>query len=203
MDKTKKIKIDTDKSIKQTNRLVEARYSLTKYEQRMMVAICSQLNRNAKDFERVRVGVADMAEFCKFDTTKGYSHVKNTILRLLTRTVQIRHSDGAWYATHWLQSAKYIPKESVIEYRVDSELKPELLRIQSAYLDTQASPLMEFSRDYSVRLYFILKKMLKIKDFEYELDFFRDRFQLGKGYKLFANLKNRILDPAIVEINEQ
>jgi len=201
--KAKAIKIDREKSIKQSNRLIEARYSLTKYEQRMMVAICSQLNRNADDFEKVSVSVADMAKFCNFDNTKGYSHVKNTIMRLLTRTVQVRHSDGGWYGTHWLQSARYIPDKSIIEYRVDSELKSELLQIQSAYLDTQASPLMQFSRDYSVRLYFILKKMLKIKDFDYDLDFFRDRFQLGKGYNLFANLKNRILDPAIAEINEQ
>ncbi len=168
-----------------------------------MVAICSQLDSNADDFERVRVSVADMSDFCNFDRSKGYSHVKRTIMRLLTRTLQIKHDDGGWYVTHWLQSAKYIPSESVIEYKVDSELKPELLQLKSAYLKTKTLPLMQFNRDYSTRMYFMLRKMVKLREFDYELDFFRDRFQLSKAYGLFSNLKNRILDPAIKEINEK
>ncbi len=196
-------KIDENQIVKQSNRLIEARYNLTKYEQRMMIAICSQLDKNAADFEKVRINVADMAKFCNFDTTKGYSHVKNTIMRLLTRTLQIKHADGGWYATHWLQSAKYIPSKSVIEYKVDGELKPELLQLKAAYLSTAAAPLMEFRRDYSARMYFILKKMLKIRDFTYDLDFFRDRFQLSKSYNLVSHLKNKVLEPALAEINEK
>lgn len=196
-------KIDNTPTIKQSNRLIEARYNLTIYEQRMMIAICTLLDENAQDFEKVRVSVADMAKFCKFDETKGYTHVKSTIMRLATRTLQIKHSDGGWYVTHWLQSARYIPNESVIEYKIDGELKPELLQLKAGYLKTKAAPLMEFRRDYTARLYFILKKMIKIGEFDYDLDFFRDRFMLGKSYKLFANLKNKVLEPAIDEINEQ
>ena len=196
-------KIDDARNIKQSNRLVEARYNLTKYEQRMMIAICSQLNPNADDFERVRVGVADMAEFCKMKGKNPYVSVKNTIMRLAGRTLQIKTADGGWLVSHWLQSARYYPSEGIVEYKVDNDLKPELLQLKAAYLSTKALPLMEFRRDYSARLYFILKKMLKVGKFEYELDFFRDRFQLGETYKRFSNLKDRILEPAIAEINEK
>lgn len=196
------MKIDDKQIIKQSNRLIEARYNLTKYEQRMMIAICSQLDSsNATEFEKVRVSVADMAKFCRFDESKAYTHVRSTIMRLATRTLQIKHSDGGWYVTHWLQSARYIPSKSVIEYKIDGELKPELLQLKKAYLSTQAAPLMEFNRDYTARLYFILKKMIDVREFDYNLDFFRDRFQLGETYLKISNLKNRILEPAIEEIN--
>lgn len=197
------LKIDENKPVKQSNRLVEAKYKLTKYEQRMVLAICSQLNTNAEDFSTVRVSVADMARFCNFDDTKGYTHVKNTVMRLLTRTLQIKKADGGWYGTHWLQSADYIPSESAIEYRVDERLKPELLQLKQAYLSTPIMPLMEFRSDYTTRFYLLLKKMLKIKDFEYELDFIRERFQLGKTYNILINLKNRVIEPALAEINEK
>ena len=196
-------KIDNTPTIKQSNRLIEARYNLTIYEQRMMIAICTLLDENAEDFEKVRVSVADMAKFCKFEEKKQYSLVKTTIMRLATRTLQIKHSDGGWYVTHWLQSARYIPNESVIEYKIDGELKPELLQLKAGYLKTKAAPLMEFRRDYTARLYFILKKMIKVGEFDYDIDFFRDRFMLGKSYNLFANLKNKVLEPAINEINKQ
>ena len=197
------IKIDESKKIKQSNRLIEARYNLTKYEQKMVIAICSQLDSNVENFSKIKIKVSDMAAFCQFENKKAYSLVKSTIMRLLTRTLQIKDDNGNWYATHWLQSANYIIDESIIEYKIDEELKPELLQLKAAYLSTEAAPLMEFNREYSARMYFILKKMLKIREFEYKLDFFRDRFQLGKAYKIFFNLKNKVLDPAISEINEK
>ncbi len=197
------IKFDENKPIKQSNRLIEAKYKLTKYEQRMILAICSQLDKNAENFDTVRVSVSDMAKFCNYEEKKGYTLVKNTIMRLLTRTLQIKRENGGWYATHWLQSAEYIPSESVIEYRVDDKLKPELLQLKQAYLSTPALPLMEFRSDYSIRFYLLLKKMLKIKDFEYELDFIRERFQLSNSYQQISNLKNYVIEPALAEINEK
>lgn len=197
------MELDPNKPIKQSNRLVEAKYKLTVYEQRMMICICSQLNHNAAEFNKVRVSVADMAKFCNFDKTKTYSHVKSTIMRLMSRVVQIKMPNGGWYGTHWLQSAEYIPSESIIEYKLDDRLCPELLQLKAAYLSTPAAPLMEFRRDYSARLYFILKKMLKVHEFEYGLDFFRERFQLSRSYDIFFNLKNKVLEPALAEINEK
>lgn len=199
---TELIEIDDSKTLKQSNRLVVARYRLTKYEQRLVMAICSQLDKNADNFSKVRLRVGDVADFCNFKGKDKYNQVHSTILKLMTRTLQIQKENGKWYVTHWLQSADYLDG-GYIEYCIDEKLKPELLQLKAAYLSTQVAPLMEFKRDYSARLYFILKKMLKIKEFDYDLDFFRDRFQLDKGYKLFANIKNRIIDPAIIEINEK
>lgn len=196
------IEFDKTKSIKQSNRLVVARYRLTKYEQRLMMAICSQLDKNAESFTKVKLRAGDVADFCNFKGKDKYNQVHSTILKLMSRTLQIQKENGKWYVTHWLQSADYLDG-GYIEYCIDEKLRPELLQLKAAYLSTPAAPLMEFRRDYSARLYFILKKMLKIKDFDYDLDFFRDRFQLGKTYQQISNLKDRVLEPAIVEINEK
>lgn len=194
--------INPKQIIKQSNRLVVARYRLTKYEQRMMIAICSQLNKNADEFETVRVRAKDLADFCKFKGQDAYRKVHSTILKLMSRTLQIQKDDGKWYLTHWLQSAEYL-EGGIIEYCIDQRLKPDLLQLKSAYLSTSAEPLMNFSRDYSARLYFILKKLVRLQTYIYDLDFFVDRFQLGKTYKQISNLKNRVLEPAIAEINEK
>lgn len=197
------LKLDNTKTIKQSNRLIVAKYKLTTYEQRMIIAICSQLDNNAKDFTKVRIRVKDMAEFCNFKGKDSYRQTKATIMKLAARTLQIKSKNGDWYVTHWLQAAKYFKSDGIIEYKIDNELKPELLQLKEAYLDTSIVPLIKFKSNYSARLYFILKKMLKVKDFEYDLDFFRERFCLGKSYKLFANMKIKIFEPAFKEINEK
>lgn len=195
--------LNPKKSIKQSNNLIEAKYKLTAQEQKLVIAICSQLDKNAENFSTVRLKVTEFADFCKISKTNKYAEVKRIVMRLLDRKLLIHKADGGWYGTHWLQSAEYIPSEGLIEYKIDERLRPELLKLKSAYLDTATQPLMEFRRDYSVRLYFILKKMIKIGEFEYNLDFFRERFVLGKSYGLFANLKNKVLEPAIEELNEK
>jgi len=195
--------IDPNKTIKQSNRLIEAKYKLTSQEQKLVIAICSQLDKNAANFDTIRIKVADFANFCNIKSTNKYAEVRRIVMRLLDRKLLIHKADGGWYGTHWLQSAEYIPAESVIEYKIDERLKPELLQLKAAYLDTAAQPLMEFKCDYSARIYFLLKKMLKIKEFEYDLDFIRERFQLSKSYQIFFNLKNKVIEPAITEINEK
>ena len=189
--------------IKQSNRLIEARYKLTLNEQKMIIAICSQLDKNAENFSLVRMKVADMASFCEFTGKDRYTIVKNVIMKLLDRKLMIHYDNGGWYGTHWLQSARYIPEESIIEYRIDDTLKPELLQLKSAYLSTALSPLMTMNRDYSIRLYMFIKKMLKIHTFSYELNEIREMFCLGKTYEKISNLKNKVIEPAIIEINEK
>ena len=44
--------------------------------------------------------------------------------------------------------------------------------------------------------------MVKVGDFEYRLDFFRDAFQLADTYNKFSNIKNGVIEPALQELNE-
>ena len=116
--------------------------------------------------------------------------VRTTARRLRSRTLEFQKPDGTWYITGWINSAELVD-DSTIEFCIDSKLTPQLLQLKSAYLSTPAAPLMEFRCDYTARFYFLLKKMLKIGEFEYTLDFFRERFNLSKAYRVFFNLKNK------------
>ena len=120
--------LDTQKTIKQSNRLIEAKYKLTSQEQKLVIAICSKLDKTADNFDTVRIKVADFADFCGIKSTNRYAEVKRIIMRLLDRKLLIHKNDGGWYGTHWLQSAEYIPEESVVENRIDERLRPELLQ---------------------------------------------------------------------------
>ena len=61
--------IDPNKTIKQSNRLIEAKYKLTSQEQKLVIAICAQLDKNAANFDTIRIKVADFANFCNIKST--------------------------------------------------------------------------------------------------------------------------------------
>ena len=195
-------KIDRETTVKQSNRLVVARYTLTLMEQRLMYAVCSQIAKNASDFEKVKFSVSELAELCGICGDRKYDDIKKVSQKLMKRLVTVPTADGGEYETHWLQSRRYYPVESAIEFKLDSDLKKELLQLKRAYVDTPVSMLIGFKKKYASRMYLILKKMIKVKDFEYELDFFRKTFQLADTYKKFSNIKNGVLEPALKEINE-
>ena len=196
-------KIDKNATLKQSNNLTVARYTLSLMEQRLMFAICSQIDKNATDFERIRFSVNDLADLCNIKGDRKYDDIKRVSVKLLKRIVKIPTADGGEYITHWLQSQRYYTSDSSIEFKIDNDLKGELLQLKKAYVNTPVSMLTSFKKKYSSRLYLIMKKMLKIGEFEYPLDFFRETFQLADTYKKFSNIKNGVLEPAIEELNEK
>lgn len=200
------INIDKECSVKQSNNLAISKYTLTTLEQRILFAICSQMPRNTDDFVSVRMSVSELADFCGISSKNKYSSIKQISDKLMRRIVTIPTSDGGEYTSHWLQSRRYYPKDSSIEFKLDSDLKKEFLRLREAYLDIPAIMLMSFKRFYSARIYLILRRMLessgaKSCSFEYRLSFFREKFELGKTYDKLSNLQNGVLEPALAEIN--
>lgn len=196
-------KIDKNATVKQSNNLTIARYTLSLMEQRLMFAICSQIDKNASDFEKIRFSVNDLADLCNIKGNRKYDDIKKVSVKLLKRIVTIPTADGGEYITHWLQSQRYYTSDSSIEFKIDSDLKGELLQLKKAYVNTSISMLTSFKKKYSSRMYLIMKKMLKIGEFEYPLEFFRETFQLADTYKKFSNIKNGVLEPALAEINEK
>mgnify|MGYP002626757987 CR=1 FL=1 len=196
-------RFNKDQVIKQSNRLVDGRYRLTPAEQKLIIAIVSQIDKNGC-FETIKLRVSDLIDFCGFEKKKGYSLVRLTIQNLMNRKLEIKYPNGDWRITHWIQSVYYHCKDGVLEYRLDDDLKPDLLNLQKAYLSTPAALLLRFQRDYTPRLYTVLKKMAKVAEFEYSLEFFYDRFVLPDSYKKnFTHFRKKFLDPCVTEINEK
>lgn len=201
---SKKItKLDTNRKLKQSNNLVEARYKLTVYEQRMIIAICSQIGNYDDELPIVKIRVDDLAAFCQFTGTNKYNLVKTVARKLRNRSLEYTKPEGGWYITGWINSADYKAGQGIIEFSFDERIKSELLQLQSAFVLTDSQLLMKFDRDYSVRMYFLLKKWLKLRDITKELKFFRERFELGKTYDKLSNLKDKVIEPALKEINEK
>ena len=163
---TKLKRVNKNATVKQSNNLTVARYTLSLLEQRLMFAICSQIDKNASDFEKIRFSVNELADLCNIKGDRKYDDIKRVSVSLMKRLVTIPTADGGEYITHWLQSQRYYPSDSSIEFKIDSDLRGELLQLKKAYVNTPVSMLVSFKKKYSSRMYLILKKMLKIGDFE-------------------------------------
>ena len=190
--------------LKISNRLIEGRYNLTPIEQKVLIAMAAVISKNNEEFDTVKIRVKDLIDFCEIEETNGYKLVKSATKKLLKRTLEIQYSNGDWFGTHWLQSAYYRNSEAVIEYEIDKHLKEDFLNLYKAYLATPAKLLMKFDNRYTPRLYNLLKKMIKIKEFDYEIEYFCDRFMLPDSYKQkHAHFEKKFMNVCVEEINNK
>ena len=190
--------------LKMSNRLIEGRYNLTPVEQKVLIAMAAVISKNTKEFDKVKIRVKDLIDFCEIEETNGYKLVKSATKQLLKRTLEIQYANGDWFGTHWLQSAYYKHKDAVIEYEIDKNLKDEFLNLYKAYLATPAKLLIKFDNRYTPRLYNLLKKMIKVKDFEYEIEYFCDRFMLPESYRnKHTHFEKKFMKVCVDEINDK
>ena len=190
--------------LKMSNRLIEGRYNLTPVEQKVLIAMTAVISKNTKEFDKVKIRVKDLIDFCEIEETNGYKLVKSATKQLLKRTLEIQYANGDWFGTHWLQSAYYKHKDAVIEYEIDKNLKDDFLNLYKAYLATPAKLLIKFDNRYTPRLYNLLKKMIKVKDFEYEIEYFCDRFMLPESYRnKHTHFEKKFMKVCVDEINDK
>ena len=194
-------KIDENKKLKQSNRLVEAKYKLTLSESKIVYTILSQIHKNGENLEAVRVSAAALIDFCGFDKKHGYSELKSACQTLRERSVTLRYPDGAYEVIGWVDSIRY--NAGVVDFKVGDALKEVLMNLKEAYLVSSAKMICSFKHDYSARLYMLLKKSLKFGEKEYNLDYIREQFILPLSYSKTAHFERKFVVPCLHDINEK
>ncbi len=197
------VSLDASRHFKQSNRLTEASYTLTLVEQKIILAIISQIEKNADEFILSCVPVRELGEFCGFSQDKMYEQINRATVKLMSRVITFHLDDGNKYQTHWVQACFYDKRNSTIVYELDSRLQPELLRLKAAYV-SEADPrsIMQFRSQYAIRFYLMLKQYLKIGERHFSPEELIDIFELGKTYRKFpGSIRQKVVEPAVEEIN--
>jgi plasmid replication initiation protein len=197
--------------IRKSNELIEARYKLSLAEQRVVLLLASEISPNDEDFKDYEIRVADFAEMFGLQTDKSlYEKVQNASDSLLGRTLQLSTDVNTSRKTAWLSYVEYVKGSGVVKLRFDKSLKPYLLQLKGHYTQYQFNYVMNFKSQYSMRLYEILKmdafKANKNWQFEKNIAVLELRSIFGidkKDYPLFANFKQKVIQPATSEVSDK
>ena len=208
-DDLKPIKVNFDAALKESNRLVNACYFLTLTEQKIMLAVISQLSKDADNLEISKINVRDLAKLCNFEQNVAYKQVRKATLTLMKRVLRLRDKNGDEYATHWVQSCRFIKgrsgQDSCVVYHIDGSIRDDLLKLHEAYVCVKLADAFKLSSQYAIRLYLIGLEWLNVGCYNTTPERLRKTFGLDgkKSYATYWNLYNRVIEPAIEQINER
>ena len=192
------------------NTLLEARYSLTVEEQRLVLATIAMLDTvetAPNGFPTLRIPKKLIIEATGVHE-KNYHQIKTALRRLMQRIIEIEtiEKDGRkrFRLYQWFAKADYKEGDSFIEVQFHPDLKPYLLELKMRFTKIPLIYVLKMRSKYAIRLYELLKRY---EDTGLRNDYLPElRKKLGikdKEYKSFRDFERRVLARAVKEINQK
>lgn len=187
------------------NDLVEATYRLSLQEQRLIALLCSQIKPDDEDFQAYTFKIKDLADLLGVDSHNYYLEMRKTTEKLRMKSLTIyKQEEESVLNLGWLSSSEYFTQKGTVELCFDPKLKPYLLMVKSGFTAYRLEEALSFKSKYSLRLFEIAKRFQSTGKYLFELKEFRDKIGLSATeLPKFSNLKIRVIEPAIKEINKK
>lgn len=186
------------------NKLIEARYSLTLQEQRLILWVVSQIEPEDTDIDGFSIPIKELARFLGVERNKNIYKQMEAITRgLVTKGVEVRNLEKeTLLQTTWLDHAFYRFGEGIVEIAVSDKLKPYLIELNKHFTSISLRVAVSLKSSYSIRIYELLKQYQKIG--QREITVADLRLYLGikpKQYEKYAWFKRRTVLSSQQEIN--
>ena len=186
--------------VTQANNLIEAKYSLTFTEQKLILIMLSMIQPNDENFKAYEISIVDLSKFLGVDKNHMYVDCKKITHKLLKKVIEIQEPDGL-LQTHWLSSAKYVEGAGVVKLSFDPELKPYLLKLQSNFTSCKLKMLLSFKSHYTMRIYSLLQQYKKLKTRSFKLEILRSMLGIeADQYNQYSDFKKKVLIPVQLEL---
>lgn len=183
---------------------------LTLAEQRVLLACIAQIDSRAiltenYRFEITASGVADLAGL--ENLTNAYRDLKKAAEKLYERSVIIEDPDPdnpqiTQRKTRWISSIDYVPGEGKLVLSFSVGIIPYLSQLSREFTKYKLKHVARFESVYSIRLYELLVQWSSAGEREIEVEWLKRQFQVAEKYDRVVDLKKRVIDPAVEEINQ-
>jgi hypothetical protein len=198
----------TDNLVVKSNELINASYAMTVNEQKLLLACISQIDSRStlESGAQFVLGVEEARDlfYSKADQRHAFRDLDDASRRLFERKVSIDLGDGRELLTRFVQSAVFDPSKGTVTLHFANEIVPYLSQLQANFTQYRLSNIVQLTSSHAVRIYELIVSWtgqgLAYK--EMEIEEFREMLGLGEKYKLNGQLKDRVVNPAVSQINE-
>lgn len=199
-----------DKSlIYKSNALIEASYRLSVYEQRIILGCIAQVRRDEPltDQKLYTVSAQQIAQDAGVSVDRAYQHLKTASERLFRREVTLHEApNGKGGAkirlTRWVQEVVYQKDQGTVALRFSQPMVPYLSQLTEQFTRYALTDVARMDSAHAIRLYELLCQWREAGQREVSVEWLREAFLLEGKYPAIKDLKKRVIEPAIEQIND-
>jgi plasmid replication initiation protein len=201
------------KLIRKSNDLIEARYKFDIWETRIFSTVLTQISPEDEDFKVFRITPRDMIREFEIHNGNAYDLLREAAHSLMDKRFFINYEvKGAVREQrfHIIRSMDYLKEvieegsreeNEYIELAIEPEMKQLLLELKSRFTSYDMRNIIRFRSSYTVRIYEHLKQYESIGRRVLDIEYLKRIFELATEYPLFANFYQKIIEPALRDIN--
>ena len=187
--------------VSKANKLITSKYELSLQEQRIILSLVGMIDsKNQTQFYEYEMTTKEFAELLNIENT-NHTYLKKITKQLMEKVVEIEDEKKVTQV-HWLSTCTYYKGTGKVKLEFHRELVPYLLQLKEQFTTYYLSNILQMKSKYSIRLYEILKAQQFKRHCEIELDKLR-RMVSAENYERYSNFRQKVLEPAIKEINKQ
>jgi plasmid replication initiation protein len=189
------------------NALANAAYTLTVAEQKIILSAITQVRRDEAVTDEIMYSISAnaLADMGGFAAKHEYRSLKAATERFFNRylTVHSEPNGGGRRVRklRWIQTADYIEAQGRVEIRFSKDVLPYLNQLSSHFFEYRLQAVAGMTSSYGVRLYELLIQWRSIGEREIDINWLRQIWLLDDKYSSIRDLKKRVIEPAVADVN--
>jgi plasmid replication initiation protein len=207
MDKSYNLSMNTEtlrnQVVVKSNAMINALGALSLQQTRFVAWVASSLPRENPALDRpydMEIDVSAFAAAFEIDARLAYAEVRK-ISRVLQQKIIPVPVGPDVVEVGILTKARYRVGEGRVWLRIDEDLLPHILGLKEQFTRYRIKDVYQFASAHTWRVYELLRQFKDIGKREIDLDEFKQKVGVSDRYRVLADLRKRVLDPAILEIN--
>lgn len=196
----------------QSNKLIEASYTLTLNEKRLVLYAASLMDskKAAPVDGHVNVTVEDFANVFGMDLAKRgdvYNTLKEAVERLynreITRYVSTDGGEPRKETMRWIYYKQYKDGEGKLVIGFSPTVLPYLTLLEREFTGFKLKNISELTSFNSFRMYELTVQYLKFGSRTFELPKLRELLQMETKYPNVKDFRRYVLDSSVAEVNQR
>lgn len=153
--------------------------------------------------ECIHISASEFATACNIDITTAYTALENATDRIFNRFFSYLSSDDKRTKVRWIAKAAYGAGGADIYFTDDVLMLLRTFDAVNPYTKYKKETVLKLKKEYSLDIYHLAKKGQNLGGFDFIIEDQMKELNLPKSYLILSNLKSRVLEPSVAEINEQ
>jgi plasmid replication initiation protein len=175
---------------------------------RILMVLISQIDsKNDDSFQIQRVPVRRIRDMAQVSQKSIHEEAAEATARLVREPIEFWSADKKDYEGYPIFSTcKYKSREGMIEAKFNQDARPYLLQLRDHFTQYRLRQAIPLSTPYAIRTYEIAKMIERPgerRSRQIPVGRFRKMFSLEDKYARHSDMRRRVIDPSLEEVNEK
>lgn len=188
--------------VKSNDMIQRATNNLTATQQKLVAYAISKIRPDDKEFQFYEIRVDEFCAAIGKNKNWFYQEFKDIVDDMDSRASLWIETDDVITKFRFFSEIEYLKGKGTIRVLFHSHLKKYLLQLSERFTQYELYNVLALKSKYSFSLFELLKSYSNMQLKRFDLDELKTLVGADSdAYKNFSNFKNRVLEPAIKEIN--